>query len=683
MDILERDGAQAQVEISLSVDDTNALRAKLGLPPLRVEPSAANVEAAANFAAHATDTKKKAASDALAARVTRARNLAALRTRLAGPTLGDADPAAADGGVADGGAGSWAKRQRRRATDMLAAQYEMDEADVASSSAAAPDYSSKDLAGLAVAHDLDECMTEGAEMVLTLKDKGVLDEDADDVELENVTLRDAERTRRAIDARSRKAYSGYDDAQADEQLTLGGGGASAAAATPGGKLLRQYDDYLEETEGKPTSAKPRFVLGQEGAGIIRQSGAAAAAASPEELLRAKAMSLEYEKQKEVDSFKSAEEVKVKKIKKKKRSIKARTADDASNGNDDGDDAMLVDDAVTRRAQPLDVPASVSFVDDDELQAVVAAARRNAVRRATRAPPPSAEEFDREFSMQAAAAGDDSDAADEGNGEIIMDATSEFVRGLGRDGVVGTVKPEPGSVVDLSALPTMANGDDDDDDDDDDAMDMDVDEEEVGDKDHPPEVKKEQGDEYLNPIQDEPEINRGLGSALALFKKRGAIEALDEEAQAREKQLRARQAWEVEHGAGGREMSKAARKRRAEEMTDRLKDYKPNVNIEYYDAQGRKLSTKDAYKEQSHHFHGKHSGKNKLEKIMRKEEEQRRQLNMASGDRTVEIAAAMESAQRARGSAGLVLTEGNIPVAAAPRIQSTSMPPPNKRQKKKK
>ena len=75
-----------------------------------------------------------------------------------------------------------------------------------------------------------------------------------------------------------------------------------------------------------------------------------------------------------------------------------------------------------------------------------------------------------------------------------------------------------------------------------------------------------------------------------------------------------------------------RSREQQEARDNLemfKHYKPDVNIIYYDEYGRSL-TPTEWKALSHKFHGKGSGKMKTEKRLKKIEEEKKQLAMASG-----------------------------------------------------
>lgn len=50
-------------------------------------------------------------------------------------------------------------------------------------------------------------------------------------------------------------------------------------------------------------------------------------------------------------------------------------------------------------------------------------------------------------------------------------------------------------------------------------------------------------------------------------------------------------------------------------------YKPEVKLDYVDESGRALSAKEAFRQLSHRFHGKGSGKKKTEKRSKKVEEE--------------------------------------------------------------
>lgn len=50
------------------------------------------------------------------------------------------------------------------------------------------------------------------------------------------------------------------------------------------------------------------------------------------------------------------------------------------------------------------------------------------------------------------------------------------------------------------------------------------------------------------------------------------------------------------------------------------NYKPNVKLEYIDDSGHLLNEKEAFRYLSHKFHGKGPGKNKIEKRLKKSEQ---------------------------------------------------------------
>jgi U4/U6.U5 tri-snRNP-associated protein 1 len=104
-----------------------------------------------------------------------------------------------------------------------------------------------------------------------------------------------------------------------------------------------------------------------------------------------------------------------------------------------------------------------------------------------------------------------------------------------------------------------------------------------------------------------------------------------------------------------------RLREQQEARDNLeafKNYKPDVNIVYYDEFGRTLTPKEAWKALSHTFHGKGSGKMKTEKRLKKIAEEKKQAAMASGDTPLSMNRAFQIRQEKAGQAHFVLSVGN-------------------------
>lgn len=97
---------------------------------------------------------------------------------------------------------------------------------------------------------------------------------------------------------------------------------------------------------------------------------------------------------------------------------------------------------------------------------------------------------------------------------------------------------------------------------------------------------------------------------------------------------------------------------ARENLEMFKDYKPDVNIVYYDEFGRQLTPKEAWKALSHKFHGKGSGKMKTEKRLKKIAEEKKKEAMASGDTPLSMNKAFQQRQEKAGQAHFVLSVGN-------------------------
>ncbi|KAJ1842427.1 hypothetical protein LPJ73_005807, partial [Coemansia sp. RSA 2703] len=200
-------------------------------------------------------------------------------------------------------------------------------------------------------------------------------------------------------------------------------------------------------------------------------------------------------------------------------------------------------------------------------------------------------------------------------------------------------------------------------------------------------------------QPEPTVGNGLGATLSLLRQRNMIDKLTDEQRKREQEQRSREQWIAEQRRKDAELQRERQrikqmgrqpveeaqpvkgrrgkadvltqkeidemKAREQELLDRkwareyeerMKDYKPEVKLEYVDETGRQLSTKEAYKQLSHAFHGHYSGKNKIDRINRQRERERRQLEHGSSATTHEQAAALENAHRKMGAAGIDLSQ---------------------------
>lgn len=209
---------------SLSVDETNALRAKLGLKPLRI--SQAPAEAPAPPAAPAGDAKEQ--SGGLAAR------LAAAKAKRSAPAAQeDVIGKAASGSASDWVAHMKAKRAARKATGKAAPARRSGPMALLGDG---EEEEQVEGAGLSVRHAVGD-FAEGQDVVLTLADRSVLDEEGEDV-LENSRLMADAKARLAVSRKAKVAAmrgaTGYSRLASRE----------AGGSAPG--LLQQYDDGDEE-----------------------------------------------------------------------------------------------------------------------------------------------------------------------------------------------------------------------------------------------------------------------------------------------------------------------------------------------------------------------------------------------------------------------------------------------------
>ncbi len=145
------------------------------------------------------------------------------------------------------------------------------------------------------------------------------------------------------------------------------------------------------------------------------------------------------------------------------------------------------------------------------------------------------------------------------------------------------------------------------------------------------------------------MSQGLGSTLAMLRQRKVLADDDhgtlnvglrhhesflaaKRSRAVEAERRAKTQRERDRASGGALSNMSTREREdyarqsntqreqheSQAMIDLFnKEYRPNVDIKYVDEYGRRLGPKEAFKDISHQFHGKWSGKHKQEKRLKK------------------------------------------------------------------
>ncbi|KAH8754731.1 SART-1 protein [Hyaloscypha finlandica] len=628
---------------AISIEETNRIRASLGMKPLPVPgavgpvfkdaPAAPPEEVGSTLESRqaegydnyrkiqeAEEAKRKREAKAVA--IKKARDAAKRFSKLEGKGLGDADEDDVD-------TRSWLTKQKKRQKEIEKARKK--EQELAEAETAA-EYTAKDLAGVKVGHEIDT-FQEGEVQVLTLKDTTIEENEEEGDELENLDLREREKLNEKLELKKKKPV--YNPNDVDE--------------TGEKSILAHYDEEIDGKKGK------RFTL--DGMGSTAEASREGISSQK---MKPKVFSLDILNEPNSD-YLDISEIKMKKPKKKKaKSTRQRAVDEddifpevaAADTSQANGNAMDVDQAaVTTKKRTYD---DISFVDDEDLQASLATQRRNALKKRQKLRPEDIVEQLREESPTPAA-----DEAAEGEAGLVIDETSEFVANLQkptvpeRKRISTSQQPEPVTTMNTDS---------------DEEGDVDMDESYANIEDEEDRLARMNREESANEditntgLEKEATLDHGIGSTLRLLKERGIIktaESGDLNAIFRQKQLflaekqrreaeaerKARTQRERDRATGRLDRMSAREKedyaRSQNTFRDQVesrqlaehfnKEYKPNVELKYIDDFGRSMNQKEAFKHLSHQFHGKGSGKQKTEKMLKKIEDEKRKEAQSSLD----------------------------------------------------
>ncbi|KAJ1863096.1 hypothetical protein LPJ78_004269 [Coemansia sp. RSA 989] len=512
-------------------------------------------------------------------------------------------------------------------------------------------YTADDLEGMRIAHDV-RAIDKGSEQVLTLEDKTIEEMDVADgngASLESSLLADRERARKNSQRQQRKhPLYGLDTAHAAIEDEEEEANKSVLTISAGGRIDGANKQQQQQQEG----TKP-------GAEMLDSETPA----------------------REISDYYTPEEAAKLFKKSRKRDKKSKRMKTSTTNDFDKVDTERVNALLTQKSSGSS--ALFDDNDDDDLQRAIAA-----VRKAKQANKKHRNSEESEVLLNGPVKELPQELSAVENSDLVLSGTIEFVQGL-KASMQSEVKPaeeiqeEEARVVkrtkrdDPSTAPEAKRG-------------MVADSRSAPKAPLPKEI-----------IEPEPTIGMGLAGTLGLLKQRRMLENPTEEQLSKEQQQRSREQWMAEHRRQEKELQaerqrikqlgkqqmqdKAARKadkRRgkpdamtqreleelkqreqealdrkwAREYEERMRDYKPDVKLEYVDEQGRQLTTKEAYKQMSHAFHGHYSGKNKVDKIIQKRQREQRQQQQASSSNAHERGAAMENARRKIGSAGFVYSD---------------------------
>ncbi|XP_012286069.1 U4/U6.U5 tri-snRNP-associated protein 1 [Orussus abietinus] len=639
-------------ETSLSIEETNRLRAKLGLKPLEVETTKDDSNKIKDdlgefYHKPAPNVNDKLKVQKIKEKISIQKQKRQIESNLAKiKALGESD--------SDDDVKIWVDKNRRLTEEKKKAEErakmldQLDEEfgianlvkeEVQHERSAA--YTRKHLKGLKVEHSIER-FEEGKTVILTLKDQDVLAEDYD--VLVNVNMLDDEVYKRNIINKTKKpGYDAYDDDNFDE------------FGHPKNKVLEKYD---EEIDGEK---KESFALGidnlkewkQRQAEIVKQR-----------LANKKLETLKLPELKLASEYYNDEELaKFKKPKKKVRKIRTKKilkADDlVPDSNDylrdlgsrrnrrgeqmrqeDLDGILDVDDLEA----PKEDLSGIKIEDDDkELDLQLALKKAQRLKK----PHTSSIEEVAETIKQ-----ENENSEDNQSGNIVLNATAEFCRTLGdipTYGLAGNREDNAQEIMDFEV---------------DGVKDESIMETEDGD------IRGAwntvQLDEAVSEpvaleaaiLDEEPSLGQGVGGALRLAMSKGYLQKEDTNrpSASRFAHLQA-QSYSIEDKSYGDD-DKFGRRDRFNGPTSDFKEkdgFKPNVKLEYIDDDGHVLSAKEAFRYLSHKFHGKGPGKNKVEKRMKKAEQEVLMKRMSSTDTPLGTLNLLQAKQKETQSPYIVLS----------------------------
>jgi len=654
----------------VSIEETNRIRKSIGLPLLAVpggapaskispasdsesgsdsdvseKASTIETRTAAgfdNYKRHQEEVKQRKSRQARKEEIKKARDAQQRVQKLEGKGLGDNDQEEQD-------TMSWLRQQnkRQKKIDRKRAAAQKMESELRAREEALQ-YTSKDLAGVKVAHEFGD-LAQGQEEIMVLKDATIDQNEEEGDELENTDIAERERLEERLGAKKRKpVYNPMDDLDEDGEKKA---------------ILANYDETIDGKKRK------RFTLDVDGSSVEQKE---AAARTIGERLKAQPISLDILKELSAGDYAEARDVKIRKPKKQKKSTRTKaaeedeifpTADLAENlngtsGTKDDTNAMEVDGA----AQLLTKKAgNFSFVDDEDLQASLAKQRRDALKKRKRARP---EDLARQLrDEEANSMQEDQDDGDNG---VVIDETTFFIdnideraREVDAQREVAAEREAAAQTKGTSAATHSLEADHD--------GDVDMEGHSTETNGFAAEVKREERTDGLDDeaattgLDAEETFTRGLGSTFSLIKGRGMWEGVEEEAntvdrksdffksekrrieadaerKARQQRLGVREAdrngnrSQREREELNRHENQARQQQESQKMSRFYNEhYQPNFTIEYKDDDGRLMNAKEAFKSMSHQFHGKGSGKLKTEKHLKKIEEEKQALAKSALD----------------------------------------------------
>jgi len=673
----------------LSIIEANKIRSAMGMPLLPV-PSSTNPppppsssstlsfqtstpvvvdtistldarQAAASSNWSTLETQRLAALDRTQRKekLKKERDASARFSHLSGRGLGDLDPEEEEQDTRSWILGS-KKRQKKIVRER---ELENDKERKLKADELRKSYTAKDLGGVKVGHEMEKFDGQG-EVVLTLKDRGIGngeeedDSEAED-ELENADLLEKEKTEENVKKKGKikAGNTGVYDPNANDEAGQGG-------------VLSKYD---EEIDGKK---RKRFVLDDMGGSMKKQKQEEVNDGSGSGNHGGRGIKVSLDSLLDttpVSDYAEASAVKIKKPKKTKKSRSTKRRDVEEDGLENSNAEMGID----KDFEPRPKTTIDNFDDEEDMQTQLAKQRREILKKQSKMDPAELARQIREENNN----DDDDDDDDDEDAGMIIDETREFVSHLRKaeseDEDDIERKNHKSSGVEESTINDNHNHDDEDED-----QDQTMQESTPLPNDNTSKTKTSTG-------LDEETTTSSIGDVVSMLRSRGHISsttssessatATRDRAHASflaanralidEYEIKARQAREADRASGKlaglsevakQEYARKENERREAYLAQLLqrhfeKEYRPDITLKYSDEDGRAMNQKEAFKHLSHMFHGKGSGKGKLEKRLKKIEDEKRREGKGILDGGGEgMGGRLQDQSRKRGQAGVRL-----------------------------
>uniref|UniRef100_A0A8C4Q418 U4/U6.U5 tri-snRNP-associated protein 1 n=1 Tax=Eptatretus burgeri TaxID=7764 RepID=A0A8C4Q418_EPTBU len=159
------------------------------------------------------------------------------------------------------------------------------------------------------------------------------------------------------------------------------------------------------------------------------------------------------------------------------------------------------------------------------------------------------------------------------------------------------------------------------------------------------------------LEEEPVIASGLSAALKLCNSKGYLDTkMQRVARVKAPKTLPSSVYTIEDKSHADDKYSRREEYRGYGQDFKEKDcYRPDIRIEYVDDTGRKLNPKEAFRQLSHRFHGKGSGKMKTEKRMKKHLEEQMLKKMSSSDTPLGTVALLQEKQKSQKTPFIILS----------------------------